>query len=84
MKQTHTVSSPRDDPATTKPIETSRFFTAIDRGSKPPKGVVCPGLEYPAMWRGAEAGGEDVGEFVVEGNAVMPKDDRARPTTLPG
>lgn len=36
------------------------------------------------MWRGAEAGGGDTGELVVEGNAVMPKDDRARPTTLPG
>lgn len=36
------------------------------------------------MYRGTEAGGEDVGEFMIEGHAVMPKDDRARPTTLPG
>ncbi len=67
-----------------QPLSTSKYFTTIERGKRPPKGVINPGVEYPAMYRGTEAGGEDVGEFMIEGHAVMPKDDRARPTTLPG
>lgn len=83
LKQTHQIRSPRDDPDT-KPIIESRLFEIIEHGRTPPRDARNPGTEYPAFWRGTEAGGSSEGECKIEGNAFMPKDDRGRPTTLPG
>ncbi|GFZ44359.1 hypothetical protein JCM24511_02081 [Saitozyma sp. JCM 24511] len=85
LAQTHTVQSPRDDEEAVEPISSTRLFPIIERGKRPPTNVGNPGLEHRAMWRGVEAGGTDSGSFFkIEGNGVMPKDDRGRPSTLPG
>ena len=82
-KQSHTVRSSRDDP-TAEPITSSRSFPTIEHGVRPAQGVKFPGKSAVALWRGPEAGGKDTGDLKLEGHARMPKDDRGRPTTLPG
>jgi hypothetical protein len=85
LAQTHTVQSPRDDPEAVELISSTRHFPIIERGKGQPKAVRNPGLDHPAIWRGVEAGGTDTDlSFKIEGNGVMPKDDRGRPSTLPG
>lgn len=83
IKQTHTIRSYRDDPDV-EPVTSTRSFPTIEHGMRPPQGVKFPGKSEPAIWRGTAAGGHHTGELKLEGNARMPKDDRGRPTTLPG
>ena len=82
-KQTHKVRSSRDDPSA-EAVTSSRSFPTIEHGTRPAQGVKYPGKSALALWRGTAAGGKDDGELKLEGNARMPKDDRGRPTTLPG
>jgi hypothetical protein len=83
--QTHAIQSPRDDPVTIEPISSTRYFSIIEHGRRPPKGVRHPGSEHQALWRGVEAGGTDKDSFhKIEGNGPLPKYDSGRPSTLPG
>lgn len=79
------MRSPRDDAVSVpEASKFSRSFVIYEQGTRPPTSVKAPGKGVPALWRGVDAGGKDTEEMRLEGNAWMPKDDRARPSTLPG
>jgi hypothetical protein len=84
LKQTHNLTSPRDDPAEKKSVTQITYFDIAKFGTLPPRGIRYPDGTHPALWRGKHAGGTSEGEFRSEGNAFMPKHHGARPTTLPG
>ncbi|ORY31065.1 hypothetical protein BCR39DRAFT_528146 [Naematelia encephala] len=61
-----------------------QYFTILEHGQRPASSQVHPDLTNPALWRGKEAFGNDVGGYRWEGVGKLPHDDLARATTLPG
>lgn len=80
LSQTTNVYSPRDPPDAA-PVSTNRVFSIIEAGSIPPRGARGDGL--PSLWRGKEAGGEEVDELVLEKGGWLPSDDACRPSSVP-
>lgn len=80
LSQTCELFSPRDKPDT-PPIKTTRVFSVLEVGAIPPRGARGDGL--PSLWRGKEAGGQDVDELVVEKAGWLPSDEACRPTSVP-
>jgi hypothetical protein len=81
LVQTHSIISPRDDPAITKPTVVTKNFTLFTRGSRPiqPR----PPVTIPALWRGKDARGSDEGSITIEATGRNPHDDQARPSSIP-
>ena len=77
------MTSPRDDPAKAKAIDTRTQFPVIETGKRPPPEHHHPSKDMPAIWRGTAAAGKDTGEFVLEAVGRLPNDDLARPSTVP-
>jgi hypothetical protein len=81
--QTHTILSPRDDPATAKPNITKQVYPIFTVGTRPPAGDKNPGLRAPALWRGVDAKGTRTGEIELSAHGRNPPDTLARPTSVP-
>lgn len=45
---------------------------------------MAPAADFPALWRGTQAGGQDVGDFMADVSGKLPICDHLIPTTLPG
>lgn len=84
LAQTHAISSPRDDPNTTEPIVSTRNFLIAEQGRRPPPENPYPRRDWPALWRGVEAGGKDEGDLDLELRGRLPNDDQGRPSTVAG
>jgi len=84
LSQTHSITSPRDVPAEAKPITSTRHFTIIEKGKRPPPEHQHPSKDVPAIWRGVDAGGKDSSDLKLDITGRAPNDDDGRPTTLPG
>lgn len=91
LAQTTTLVSPRDDPNTATPLKSTRHFTIIERGTRPPKDCRFPTKDYKALWRGigvpgsgARDGDLNGGVWGVHDKGRLPLDEVARPSTLPG
>jgi len=81
LAQTVVITSPSDP---NNPHTVTTNFPFVERGKIPPKEAGYPGPGLPALWRGKDARGRDVGEFKIEAKGQMPKDDVLRPSTIPG
>ena len=77
--QSVTLSSPRDPVGLTVPL--SRTFCIYKDGLRPGNGA---GADFPALWKGKQAGGADESDWTVETKARVPDDTEPRPTTLDG
>lgn len=78
LQQDVVVRPPNDKAKVIKHVDN---FPFVYRGDKPKH--VAPGLEYPALWRGRDAGGSDAGEWKIETKGQLPTDDVLRPSSLP-
>ena len=81
LSQTVMITSPNDPD---NPHTVTTNFPFVERGKRPAREAGYPGVHLPALWRGKDAGGTDVGEFKIEAKGQMPKDDVLRPSTVPG
>ena len=84
LVQTNSITSPRDDPATTEPVESKRTFLIAEQGRRPPTDNPHPKKDWPALWRGIEAGGKDTQDLEIDVKGRLPNDDSGRPSTLTG
>lgn len=82
MVQRMVMTSPRDDPMTAKSRMSSTNFILWEKGLKPPPQRPTAGT--PAIWRGTQANGKDVGGFTLVGSTRLPTDETGRPSTVEG
>ncbi|ORY31277.1 hypothetical protein BCR39DRAFT_527254 [Naematelia encephala] len=83
LAQTTTIVSPRDTADEAKPVTHTRHFVVLQEGQRPPRGHMHPAGNWPALWKGKDAGGSDDDEFKVDAKGRLPDDDDGRPSTLP-
>ncbi|ORY26977.1 hypothetical protein BCR39DRAFT_539659 [Naematelia encephala] len=79
LAQKARITSPRDDPATTKPIVIERFFPILAHGDTPPPGR-STGERMAPIWKHGEGGDE----LIFNGQGRLPDDTLGRPSTLEG
>ena len=84
LTQTTSILSPRDDPASAQPVVTKRSFPLASEGKSLPGEYNYPSRNWPALWRGTEAGGTSTGDLTVHMRGKLPTDDRGRPSTMKG
>jgi hypothetical protein len=71
-------------PSTGKQLVVKQAFTIIERGTIPQPLASHPSFDFPALWRGDQAGGENRGDFVVDSSGKLPMCEYLLPSTLPG
>lgn len=82
LEQRTDMISPRDDPDMAEPIINKTNFVIWEKGIRPPP--QRPTRDTPALWRGTEAQGYDIGGLTTSGVGRLPNDETGRPSTLEG
>ena len=55
-----------------------------EQGRRPPGEHPFPKRDWPALWRGTDAGGKDAADLDLNVKGRLPSDDSGRPSTVPG
>jgi hypothetical protein len=80
LEETATITPP----STGRPTVTKQSFTIIEQGTIPQPLSSQPQPDFPALWRGVQAGGSDRGNFVTDLIGRLPVCEYSLPSTLPG
>jgi hypothetical protein len=71
-------------PPTGRSTTTKAAFTILEHGTIPQPLSSHPPIDFPALWRGEQAGGSDRGDFVTDPIGKLPICAYSLPSTLPG
>jgi len=80
LEETATITPP----STGRTTVTKELFTIIEQGTIPQPLSSHPPADFPALWRGIQAGGSDHGDFVTDLIGKLPVCEFSLPSTLPG
>ena len=82
LEETVTITPP----STGRPTVTKQSFTVVEQGIIPQPLSSHPQTDFPTLWRGVQAGGNDREDFLINTIGKLPACayDQSLPSTLPG